>query len=203
MNKTRGSVRPKVSVFVGVSLDGFLARENGDLDWMQGPGGAGGGDYGYDDFIKRIDVLVMGRGTFEKVLTFTSWPYGEMPVIVLTHRPIRIPTKLRRTVESSSGAPKEILNRLVERGWLRVYVDGGRTIQAFLAAGVVDELVLSRLPILIGAGIPLFGPLPEDVRLTHVGTRPFAGGMVQSTYEVERLSPRGLRSRATSMKGDS
>lgn len=190
MSENRGSVRSKVSVFVGASLDGFLARENGDLDWMEGPSGAGGGDYGYNDFIARIDALVMGRDTFEKVRTFGAWPYGEMPVVVLTHRPIRIPAKMRRTVESMSGAPREIVDRLARRGLFRIYVDGGRTVQAFLAAGLVDELVVSRLPILIGTGIPLFGPLPVDVQLKHVETRSFPGGMVQSAYAVENRRAR-------------
>lgn len=191
MTAKRTRVGTRVSVFVGASLDGFIARENGDLDWMQGPSdpGAGPTDYGYEAFIARIDALVMGRETFEKVLTFNEWPYGEKPVIVLTHRPVRIPARVSRTVEAMAGSPEEIVDRLNRRGLRRIYVDGGRTIQGFLASGMVDELIVSRLPVLIGQGIRLFGPLPTDVRLSHVQTRTFPGGMVQSAYEVEQGVP--------------
>lgn len=97
MNEIRSRVASKVSVFIGTSLDGFIARTNGALDWMQGPGGEGGGDYGYDSFVARIDAIVMGRKTFEKVLTFETWSY-QKPVIVLTHRPLQIPSKLPKKV---------------------------------------------------------------------------------------------------------
>ncbi|MGI0049296.1 MAG: dihydrofolate reductase family protein [Nitrososphaera sp.] len=181
MNETVGS---KVSVFIGMSLDGFIARTNGDLDWMQGPGGEVGGDYGYDSFIARIDAIVLGRKTFVKVLTFGTWPY-QKPVIVLTHRPLQIPAKLQKIVETMAGTPKEVVDRLANRGLLRLYVDGGQTIQGFLSAGLVHELIMSRLPVLIGTGIPLFGPLQADIRLKLLETRTFPGGMVQSSYEVE------------------
>src|SRR5688572_15986810 len=178
------AVDSKVSVFIGMSLDGFIARTNGDLDWMQGPGGEGSGDYGYDSFVARIDAIVMGRKTFDKVLTFGTWPY-QKPVIVLTHRPQQIPAELRKKVETMTGTPKEIVDRLANRSLFRLYVDGGRTIQGFLSAGLVHELIISRLPVLIGTGIPLFGPLQADIRLKLVETRTFPGGMVQSSYEVE------------------
>jgi len=184
MNETQSHDGFKVSVFIGTSLDGFIARTNGDMDWMQGPGGEGGGDYGYESFGARIDAIVMGRKTFEKVLTFGTWPY-QKPVIVLTHRPLQIPLKLRKEVEIMAGAPKEVVERLVKRGLLRLYVDGGQTIQEFLTAGLVHELIVSRLPVLIGTGIPLFGPLQADIRLKLLETRAFSGGMVQSAYEVE------------------
>ena len=186
MKATQGRERSKVSVFIGVSLDGFIARTNGDLDWMRGPGGQAGGDYGYNSFVARIDAIVMGRKTFEKVLTFEMWPY-QKPVIVLTHRPLRIPTRLRKNVETMSAAPDVVVNRLAERGLLRLYVDGGQTIQGFLRTGMVHELIISRLPILIGTGIPVFGPLLKDIRLKHVRTRTYPGGMVQSAYETESL----------------
>lgn len=175
----------RVAVFVGASLDGFIARENGDLDWLEGSG-TSGVDYAFNAFFSRIDALVMGRATFEKVLTFKEWPYGAKPVVVLTHRPIRIPKKRSATVESMGGPPAAIVEALSRRGLVRLYVDGGRTVQAFLAAGLVDELTVSHLPVLIGKGIPLFGPVPKDVHLRHVSTRTFPGGMVQTKYEVQR-----------------
>ena len=183
MIRRKSGKRSRVSVFIGMSLDGFIARRNGDLDWLQGSGREVGGDYGYERFIARIDAIIMGRKTFEKVLTFEKWPY-EKPVIVLAHRLLRIPVELRGKVETMKGNPKQVVDRLAERGFARLYVDGGRTIQAFLKAGLVNELILSRLPILISEGIPLFGPLPSDVRLKLSKTRVFPGGMVQSMYEV-------------------
>lgn len=196
MEEAPKEVRAKVSVFVGASLDGFIARKNGDLDWLEGPGGSPGEDYGYRAFVSRIDALVMGRGTFEKVLTFKEWPYGKKPVFVLTHRPLVIPPKLTGTVEAMSGTPAEVVARLAKRGLHRLYVDGGKTIQEFIAAGLVDELIASRLPVLIGEGIPLFGPVPADIRLKHVETRTFAGGVVQSVYKIEKPRGGGHRTRA-------
>jgi dihydrofolate reductase len=99
MDETQSADDSKVSVFIGTSLDGFIARTNGDMDWMQGPGGEGGGDYGYESFVARIDAIVMGRKTFEKVLTFGTWSY-QKPVIVLTHRPLQIPLELRKGLRS-------------------------------------------------------------------------------------------------------
>jgi dihydrofolate reductase len=182
MKVTRGRIGPNVSVFMGTGLDGFIARTNGDLDWMSGPGGRADDDYGYNSFMSRIDAVVMGRKTFKKVLTFETWPY-QKPVIVLTHRPLRIPARLCKRVETMSGSPKNIVDRLAKRGLLRLYVDGGQTIQGFLSVGMIHELIVSRLPILIGTGIPAFGPLPKDIRLKHIETRTYPGGMVQSAYE--------------------
>jgi dihydrofolate reductase len=184
MNKTQSRPKSKVSVFIGTSLDGFIARANGDLDWMQGSDGQGGGDYGYSSFVARIDAIVMGRKTFEKVLTFGTWPYQKQ-VIVLTHRHLEIPAEMRKKVETMTGSPREIVDSLAKRGLLRLYVDGGLTIQEFLNADLVHELILSRLPVLIGTGIPLFGPLQSDMRLKLVEMRAFPGGMVQTAYEVK------------------
>lgn len=132
------SAKVTASVFVGTSLDGFLARVDGAFDFLHGDGG--GGPHGYEEFFATVDALVMGRNTFDIVRGFDQWPYG----------------------------PK------------------GITIQRFLAAGLIDRIIVTRVPVLIGTGIPLFGPLPRDVRLRHVATRDFAGGAVQSEYEVVR-----------------
>ncbi len=174
----------KASVFVGTSLDGFIARENGELDWLTGSDESGGANYGFKDFFDTVDMLVMGRHTYEKVLTFDQWYYGTKPVIVLTTRQLEIPQRLAATVESMSGPPAEIVQRLAARGAKHLYIDGGNTIQRFLSAGLVNRIIISRLPILIGKGISLFGPLPRDIKLRHMSTREFAGGMVQSEYEV-------------------
>jgi len=173
----------KTSVFVGASVDGFIARPDGGLDFLDA---AGNEPHGYDEFIATVDTLVMGRKTFETVLGFGVWPYGERRVVVLSHRPVDVSAAvaLGGRVECMSGTPAEIAGRLEAEGAQHVYVDGGVTIQGFLAAGLVQRLVVSRVPVLIGSGIPLFGALPRDVRLRHVATRSYAGGLVQSEYEV-------------------
>ena len=170
----------KASVFVGTSLDGFIARANGDLDFLP-PGG--GEPHGYDEFMATVDALVIGRKTFEKVLTFDTWPYGEKPVFVLSTRTLG-PAPVGAVVERMSGAPAEIVSQLAARGIGHVYVDGGITIQRFLQAGLIQRLIITRIPVLIGAGIPLFGPLPRDIRLQHVATRPYQSGLVQSEYII-------------------
>jgi dihydrofolate reductase len=170
-----------VSVFVGTSLDGFLARRNGDLDFL--PEG-GGEPHGYDEFIATVDAIVIGRNTFEKVLTFEAWPYGEKRVVVLSSRPVDVAAAGKGVVEWMGGPPAEIVSRLAASGARHLYVDGGITIQRFLQAGLVDRLIITRVPVLIGEGIPLFGRLPQDVRLRHVATRQYASGLVQSEYAI-------------------
>ena len=170
----------QASVFVGTSLDGFIARVDGGLDFLP-PGG--GEPHGYDEFIATVDALVIGRKTFETVLTFDAWPYGPKPVFVLSTRPLaRAPRGA--VVERLSGEPAEIVSQLEARGIRHVYVDGGITIQRFLQAGLIQRLIVTRVPVLIGAGIPLFGPLPRDIVLRHVETRQYASGLVRSEYVV-------------------
>lgn len=170
-----------VSVFIGTSLDGFIARPNGDLDWLP----AGGGEpHGYDEFFSSVDALVIGRKTYEKVLTFGAWPYGEKRVVVLSSRPVDLVAAGLRTVEQMGGPPTEIVSQLAASGAHHLYVDGGITIQGFLRAGLVQRLIITRVPVLIGDGVPLFGTLPRDIRLLHIATRHYQGGLVQSEYHV-------------------
>lgn len=168
------------SVFIGTSLDGFIARPNGDLDFLPPNGGE---PHGYDEFIATVDALVIGRKTFETVLTFDAWPYGDKRIFVLSSRPIA-PAPPGAVVERMSGEPADIAARLAARGVRHIYVDGGITIQRFLQAGLIQRLIITRVPVLIGAGIPLFGPLQRDIVLTHVATRQYASGLVQSEYVV-------------------
>jgi dihydrofolate reductase len=174
----------KASVFIGTSLDGFIARANGDLDFLP-PGG--GEPHGYDEFMATVDALVIGRKTFETVLTFDTWPYGEKPVFVLSTRPLA-PAPLLAVVERMSGAPADIVSQLAARGLRHVYVDGGITIQRFLRAELIQRLIITRVPVIIGTGIPLFGAVQRDIILRHVATRQYASGLVQSEYEVSLTS---------------
>jgi dihydrofolate reductase len=170
----------KASVFVGASVDGFIARGNGELDFLP-PGG--GEEHGYEAFMATVDALVIGRKTYETVLAFEAWPYGEKPVFVLS-RDVLAPAPPEARVERMSGEPAEILARLEQRGIQHVYVDGGLTIQGFLRAGLIQRLVVTRVPVLIGEGIALFGSTGRDIRLQHVATRQYASGLVQSEYAV-------------------
>jgi dihydrofolate reductase len=169
------------SVFVGTSVDGFIARPSGDFDFL--PEG-GGEPHGYNEFIASIDAIVIGRKTFEKVLTFDAWPYSDKRVVILSSRPLDLSMVAGGVVEQMAGLPAEIVSQLTARGVHHLYIDGGITIQRFLRAGLIHRLIITRVPVLIGEGIPLFGTLPRDIRLRHVATRQYASGLVQSEYEV-------------------
>jgi len=170
-----------VSVFVGTSVDGFLARPNGDLDFLPADGGE---PHGYVEFMASVDALVIGRKTFETVLTFATWPYGDKRVVVLSSRPIDLSAARGGVVEQMAGPPAEIVAKLAARGVHHIYVDGGITIQGFLRAGLVQRLIITRVPVLIGEGIPLFGALERDMRLRHVATQHYPSGLVKSEYQV-------------------
>jgi dihydrofolate reductase len=175
----------KASVFIATSLDGFIARENGDLDWLTGAESAPTEqDYGYQDFIDTVDTIVMGRNTFEVALTFDPWPYSGKKVVTLSSRPTAIPPRLMDSVEWLSLPPQHLVEQLAAQGATHLYVDGGKTIQGFLNAGLINELIITRVPILIGTGVPLFGPVDHDIRLNTIAIRQFENGLVQSRYRI-------------------
>jgi dihydrofolate reductase len=171
----------KASVFVGTSLDGFIARHNGAFDFLPTDGGE---PHGYTEFIASVDTIVIGRNTFEVVLPMKPWPYGEKRVVVLSSRPVDFSGVIGGKVEHMSGTPEEIVTRLSATGARHLYVDGGITIQRFLRAGLIHRLIITRVPVLIGDGIPLFGAVPQDVKLRHIATKSFSSGLVSSEYEV-------------------
>jgi dihydrofolate reductase len=171
----------KLSVFCGVSVDGFLARPDHSLDFLetgeQEP-------HGFEEFYNSIDVVVIGRKTFDVVLTFGEWPYGKKPVVVLSSTQLNFSSIKDGVVEQMSGEPLEIVTKLKARSFKHAYIDGGITIQRFLSSGLIDRMIVTRVPILIGTGIPLFGPISHDITLHHLATRSFKGGLVQSEYEL-------------------
>lgn len=177
----------RCSVFCGVSVDGFLARPDDGLDFLDAGGDA---PHGFEEFLATVDVIVIGRRTFEVVMKIGDLAlYGARLVVVLSGSPLDFSSVKGARVEQMSGEPAEIVKQLDARGFKHAYVDGGITIQRFLGAGAIDRLVITRVPVLIGAGIPLFGALPRDIKLRHVATRSYEGGLVQSEYEigVERI----------------
>lgn len=175
------------SVFLGMSVDGFIARLDGTLSFLDGGGESGdppddgeGGDFGFADFVADIDAVVMGRSTYEFIKPFADWPYQGKPVHVLsTTLPEGDDARIsvHRSLEDTVAA-------IAAAGYRRVYVDGGRTVHAFLRAGLIADLTLSRVPVLIGTGLTPFGELAADIPLEHERTRTFSGGMVQTTYRV-------------------
>ncbi len=167
-------------VFIAASVDGYIARPDGALDWLiDRPGPTGDG--GYSDFAAGIDHMLMGRGTYEAVAAFHPWPYTRMRVIVLSSTldtaddRVTVVRNLSEAVTALSAAGAE-----------RVYIDGGKVISSCLAAGLIDDLVITRVPVLLGEGISLFGPLPAEVPLESQGSAPIGGGMVQERYTVVR-----------------
>jgi dihydrofolate reductase len=170
----------KASVYIGTSVDGFIARANGDLDFLpENPE-----PHGYDEFIASVDTIVIGRKTFETVLGFDSWPYGDKRVVVLSSSPVDFSGVVGGVVEQMGGSPTDVVAQLAASGAQHAYIDGGITIQRFLREGLIQRLIITRVPVLIGDGIPLFGSLPHDVRLRHIATQHYPSGLVQTEYEV-------------------
>jgi len=175
----------KISVYIGISLDGYIAREDGDVDWLMAADTSDGSDdYGYKAFSDSVDCMIMGRKTFEKVLSFPEWPYAGKRLIVLSHTLKAIPTELENDVALHSGPIMELVKQLEEEGCQRLYIDGGKTIQSFLNEGLITDLNITRVPLLLGEGLSLFGKTKQDIQLKHIATTAFENGFVQSTYDV-------------------
>ncbi|WP_314384880.1 dihydrofolate reductase family protein [Pseudomonas brenneri] len=178
----------KCSVFIAASIDGFIARPDGDIEWLHRPEYEGPGLNGitYESFIATVDALVMGRKTLEKVLSFPEWPYEGTPVIALSHKTLEIPVHLQGKLEVLAADVSTLVELLAERGMKHLYIDGGQTIQAFLDAGLLNELIITRIPILLGQGVPLFSQTGREYDLRHIDTCASDNGFVQSRYAVEQ-----------------
>lgn len=176
----------KCSVFIATSLDGFISREDGSIDWLMKANtlASPGEDGGYKSFISTVDGLVMGRHSYEQVLSFDEWPYGNLPVVVMSSQAITIPEHLQAFVSATGEDSIALVSRLSEQGLKHLYIDGGVTIQGFLVNNLINELTITLIPILLGSGRSLFGPLKHDIELHHIDTRTFDGGFVQMKYHV-------------------
>lgn len=191
-------MRPRFAVFIATSLDGFIARPDGSIDWLDEANTRvpEGEDCGYAAFMDSVDALLMGRKTYETVLTFGDWPYDHQSVYVLSDQLTSLAEGVPDTVRLIRGDIPNVVSELRDRGHRKVYVDGGKTIQSLLAAGIVDEITITRIPVLLGAGRSLFGELPGDLALKHVSTRSYSFGFVQSTYQVQAGFSQDTRSSA-------
>ena len=169
------------SIYIATSLDGFIATSDGGLDWLDEIPNPDGSDHGYAEFMSGIDAIVMGRKTFEKVMTFSLWPYDK-PVYVLSRSKVRVPNELENKVEIVNENPKTLVDQLKERGHQNLYIDGGITIQGFLEEDLIDELIITRIPVLLGNGAPLFGKLVQRMYFSHKRTEVLNETLVKSYY---------------------
>ena len=176
---------PRFSVFIATSLDGYIARRNGAIDWLSIVHPVDEA-HGYGAFMATVDAIVVGRGTYDTVLGFEEWPYGGKRVAVMTHRPARP----RHGEEFFSGSAAELAARLQDAR--RVYVDGGKVVSQFLAAGLIDDMTISVIPIILGEGLRLFPGGEGEHRLELEGQRSWPSGMVQMRYRV-RAAPASSR----------
>ena len=170
-------------VFIGKSLDGFIADKNGGLEWLNAIPNPDNHQMGYGELMEEIDAVVMGRTTFETVCGFDGeWPYHKH-VFVLSSSIKELEPKYSGKVTLLSGTPKEIVSKIHALGYLKLYIYGGRTVQNFLKADLIDELIITTIPILLGGGFPLFDSLPQELNFSHRKTEIFLDQIVQSNYD--------------------
>ena len=174
----------KTIVYVGTSLDGFIARKDGDIGWLVKYQNKEVHD-SYNEFISKIDAMVIGRGTFEKIITFPEWPY-EKKVFVLSTSLRQIPETLNEKATLVAMKPAALLTFLSGKNFSNIYIDGGKVIQSFLKEDLIDELIITKVPELIGSGIPLFGYLDHDLQFEHIRTNVYSNGLVKSYYNRRR-----------------
>jgi len=179
----------KASVYIATTVDGFIARPNGELDWLPGSDGTvdpelDNEDFGFNEFMNSIDVLVMGRNTYEFVISSGQWPYGNTKVIVLSSTLTKLSDVVPNTVRLKSCGPIELYNELKKSDAHNLYIDGGKTIQSFLVEDLINEITITKVPVLIGEGIPLFSNIPKDIKLHHLKTVSYKNGFVQSKYKI-------------------
>ncbi len=176
----------KNCVFIATSLDGYIADKNGGLDWLYSIPNPDHLDMGYVDFTSKIDALVMGRVTFETVLGFdVEWPY-QKPVFVLSNSLEAIPDSHKDKAFLVNGDLNEILEQIHQKGHHRLYIDGGGTIQSFLKQDLIDEIIISTIPILLGGGYPLFSDLPNALEFEFVGSRVYLNQVVQNHFRRKK-----------------
>lgn len=168
--------------FVAASIDGFIADKDGGIDWLQSVPNPEQSDLGYNDFIKQMDAIIMGRNTFETVCGFDiDWPYT-IPVFVLSNSLKEVPVDYVKNALLVKGSLSEILDQIHKKGHNQLYIDGGATIQSFLKEELVDELIITTIPIVLGDGIPLFSKLNQSITLDLVSSKVFNKHLVQSHY---------------------
>ena len=174
----------KVSAFIATSLDGYIARPNSDINWLMEADNLGGKeDYGYKEFSDTADCMVMGRNSMEMVMSFPEWPYEGKRVVVLSNTLKETPSQLKNKVELYSGYLINLVTELKNDGCNRIYIDGGKTIQSFINEDLITDITITKIPILLGEGLSLFGKTKHDIKLKHIESKSYPSGFVKSTYE--------------------
>ena len=175
----------KISVFIATSLDGYIARPNGDISWLMEADDSGGKeDYGYKEFSDTVDCMVIGRNSMEKVMSFPEWSYKGKRVIVLSNTLKEAPSQLQNKIELYSGSLIKLVAKLKDDGCKRIYIDGGKTIQSFINEELITDITITKIPILLGEGLSLFGKIKHDIKLNHIVSKSYPSGFVKSTYEI-------------------
>jgi len=175
----------KVSAFIATSLDGYIARPDGDIEWLMNADNSGGKeDYGYKEFSDTVDCMVIGRNSMEKVMSFPEWPYESKRVVVLSNTLKETPSQLKDKVELYSGSLKKLVTVLENEGCNRIYIDGGKTIQSFINEALLTDITITKIPVLLGEGLSLFGKTKHDIKLKHIESKSYPSGFVKSTYEI-------------------
>jgi dihydrofolate reductase len=184
----------KLCAFLATSLDGFIARSNGDIDWLEQANTLvpSGEDCGFSNFFNSVDCLVIGRKSFEKVLTFKEWPYGSKQVFVMSKKGIQIPPHLSATVHTTNLSPEDLQSQLSRLGYKKIYVDGGEIVRLFLYSGILDEITITRIPVIIHSGVPLFkssadthDPLFKDFWLELLDHHSWPFGFIQEVWRIK------------------
>ena len=175
----------KTYVYIAQSLDGFIAKKGGDITWLEEFPNPDGSDFGFSDFMKKIDALLMGRNTYEKVLTFGFWPY-EKPVYVVSNTIKVVPESLKGKVFILSGEILEILESLENKGLKSIYVDGGMLIQSFLSEDLIDTMIITTMPVILGEGLPLFGSIGRELKWELVESQVLNKYAVKSEYSRKK-----------------
>ena len=183
----------KCSVFIATSVDGFIAREDGSIDWLESSGNQDAdmgddADMGFNDFMSSVDCLIMGRNTMEMISSFNltpqQWPYKDARIIALSNTIKEPPDNLKDKVEIYSGDLPTLVEHLEQEGFQHAYVDGGKTIQAFLNLKLINEITITRIPVLLGKGKPLFGETTHEIKLEEAKAKVFPNDLVQVHYRV-------------------
>jgi dihydrofolate reductase len=173
-------------VYIATSLDGFIADKHNNIDWLHDIPNPEGSDLGFSEFMSRIDALVMGRNTLEIVLSFDiDWPYDK-PVFVLSNTLNSVPSKLEGKVFLINGELQDVVKKLAIKGYHNLYIDGGKTIQNFLKEDLIDEMIITTIPTLLGGGIPLFGELAEPLHFAHKQSEPLLGCIIKNYFVRKR-----------------
>jgi len=186
MEKQKKNMKSNNCVFIAKSLDGYIADKSGNIDWLYTVPGSESSDLGYADFIKKIDAIIMGRSTFDKVLSFgIDWPYC-IPVFVVSNTMKQVPDGYTGKIEIVTGTPVEILEIVHKKGYQCLYIDGGKIVQSFLLNDLIDEMSITTIPVLLGGGIPLFTELSKQMKFEHLKTEVYLEELVQSNYKRRR-----------------